>query len=247
VNTSTLTPLVRRTTGMQRDTSPAVTAARPGALTGDRPEEIVEAPTGLSGHAGEFGGRTLKFLLSALRTYDPDTYDHSVRTSRLCVLLGRECGLAPAQLRALRLGALLHDVGKVYVPREALRAPGALTDEGWAAMRCHPRNGQRLLIGITGLADAARIVLHHHESWDGSGYPQGLSGEAIEFNARIVAVADAFDSMVSDRPYRLALTYEAATAELNRCAGTQFDALVVEVFYRVTRGRIATNMRRSSS
>ena len=109
----------------------------------------------------------------------------------------------------------------------------------------HPQDGRRLLLSVPDLTEVARVVFQHHESWDGLGYPHGLSGEAIDFGARIVAVADAFDSMVSDRPYRPALTYDAACAELNRCAGTQFDPLVVETLHRLTSGQIATGMRPS--
>lgn len=203
-------------------------------LMEDRSKGIPEGLRYLRGHARQFGGRRLAFLVSALRGYDVGTYTHSLRTLRLSVLIGRACGLPREQLRVLKLGALLHDIGKLYVPREVLRAPAALTDEEWVAMRRHPRDGRRLLLGVPGLADVARIVFQHHENWDGSGYPCGLSGEAIDLNARIVAVADAFDSMVSDRPYRPALTYHTASAELNRCAGTQFDPIVVEILHRLT-------------
>ena len=214
-------------------------------LTENRSKGISEGLNFLDCYAGEFGGGRLTFIVSALRGYDAETYTHSLRTLRLSVLIGRACGLTRAQLRVLKLGALLHDIGKLYVPREVLRAPAALTDEEWAVMRRHPQDGRQLLLSVPGLTDVARVVFQHHESWDGSGYPHGLSQEAIDFNARIVAVADAFDSMVSDRPYRPALTYDAASAELNRCAGTQFDPLVVETLHRLTSGQLATGGRRS--
>jgi putative nucleotidyltransferase with HDIG domain len=212
-------------------------------LMEDRSKGIAEGLGYFQGYAGGSGGSRLAFLVSALRDHDAETYTHSLRTLRLSVLIGRACGLTRAQLRVLKLGALLHDIGKVYVSREVLRAPAALKDEEWAAMRRHPQDGRRLLHSAPGLTNVARVVFQHHESWDGSGYPHGLSGEAIDLNARIVTVADAFDSMISDRPYRTALTYDAASAELNRCAGTQFDPLVVKTLHRVTSGQIATDMR----
>ena len=212
-------------------------------LMEDRSKGIAEGLDYFPGYAGGSGGSRLAFLVSALRDHDAETYTHSLRTLRLSVLIGRVCGLTQAQLRVLKLGAFLHDIGKLYVSREVLRAPAALTDEEWAAMRRHPQDGRRLLLGAPGLANVARVIFQHHESWDGSGYPRGLSGGAIDISARIVAVADAFDSMVSDRPYRPALTYAAASAELNRCAGTQFDPLVVKTLHRVTGGQIATDMR----
>ena len=243
MNTSTLGPFNPTPAGARRAASPAAGINRPRVLTGDVFEELVQALSGLNGAAGRAGRQSLKCILLALRAHDADTYSHSVRTLRLCALLGYECGIASAHLRVLKLGALLHDIGKVRVPREVLHRPGALTDEDWAAMRCHPRDGQRLLLGIPALADVARVVLQHHERWDGAGYPQGLSGEAIELNARVIAVADAFDSMVNDRSYRPALTLGAAFAELSRCAGTQFDPHIVAAFHRVARAQIATNMR----
>ena len=177
----------------------------------------------------------LKALLVRLKAHDPDTYNHSVRTLRLSLRLGRECGLPAAQLRALKLCALLHDIGKIYVPGALLRKPTSLTPDEWVTMQRHPRAGQRLLRGHPTLAAAARTALEHHERWDGAGYPHGLSGAAIGLAARVVAVADAFDVMVNERPYRAAMRYEAALAELIRCAGTQFDPNVVAAFCRLSR------------
>lgn len=180
----------------------------------------------------------MKPLLLRLKAHDTDTYGHSLRTSRLCWLLGRESGLSAAELRALTLSALLHDVGKIYVPVALLRKPAALTLEEWATMQRHPQDGQRLLRASPSLAAAARATLEHHERWDGGGYPQGLSGEAIGLEARVIAVADSFDVMVSERPYRDAMSYEAALDEIIRCAGTQFDPRIVAVFGRMSRDRV---------
>ncbi|HEX8117443.1 MAG TPA: HD domain-containing phosphohydrolase, partial [Pyrinomonadaceae bacterium] len=126
-----------------------------------------------------------------------------------------------------------HDIGKIGVPDAILRKPAKLTEEEWVRMREHPSHGQKILRGIEFLEGAARVVAQHHEKWDGSGYPLGLKGEEIDLCARIFAVADAFDAMISDRVYRAGRTYEAALAELEDYAGAQFDPRVVEAFRRV--------------
>ena len=178
---------------------------------------------------------TLNALLVALRTRDVDTYCHSRRTVSISVLLGRECGLDPEQMRSLELGALLHDIGKIGIPDVVLRKPAKLNELEWEMMRRHPQMGEEILSGLSFLNHARKIVGQHHEKWDGSGYPLGLRGEEIELAARILLVADAFDAMVSDRVYRYARSYEAAVAELDYCAGTQFDPRVVAAFHRLPR------------
>jgi HD-GYP domain-containing protein (c-di-GMP phosphodiesterase class II) len=130
---------------------------------------------------------------------------------------------------------LLHDIGKIGVPDAILRKPAKLTEEEWVRMREHPLHGQKILGGIEFLEGASKVVAQHHERWDGTGYPRGLKGEEIDLSARIFAVADAFDAMVSDRVYRTGRTYEVALAELDSCAGRQFDPRVVEAFRRVPR------------
>jgi len=179
---------------------------------------------------------TVRSLLSALRSHDPYTYRHSLRTVRLSALLGRACGIsAHAHLRVLSLGALAHDLGKIFIPGEVLHKQGRLTEAEWAAVRQHPFDGARMLIGVAAPEVVCRVAAEHHERWDGSGYPAGLSGERIDFNARVVAVADAFDAMTSERAYGPAVGYEEATAELERCAGTQFDPGVVRTFRHIPR------------
>jgi HD-GYP domain-containing protein (c-di-GMP phosphodiesterase class II) len=128
---------------------------------------------------------------------------------------------------------LLHDIGKIGVPDSILRKPAKLTDDEWVLMRQHPVHGQQILRGIEFLEGAARVVAQHHEQWNGSGYPLGLSGEDIDVCARIFAVADAFDAITSDRVYRKGKPYEAAAQELDDWAGKQFDPKVVEAFHRV--------------
>ncbi|MBI3320423.1 MAG: response regulator [Candidatus Omnitrophica bacterium] len=128
----------------------------------------------------------------------------------------------------LLAGILLHDIGKIFTPKEILYKPGPLTDEEWVIMRRHPVDGADVLERIAGLKEMAHNVRYHHESYDGSGYPEGRKGQDIPIGARIAAVVDAFDAMISNRPYRKAIPVEAAIKELQRCRGTQFDPQVVD-------------------
>lgn len=178
---------------------------------------------------------TLKALTAALETRDAETHGHSERVVTFSLRLGRELGLDKAQMTALEFGSLLHDIGKIGVPDAILRKPAKLDNEEWAKMREHPLHGQAILREIEFLEGAAQVVAQHHERWDGSGYPLGLKGCEIDLNARIFAVADAFDAMISDRVYRRGRSYEAAAEELDAWAGRQFDPQVVEAFHRVPR------------
>ena len=177
----------------------------------------------------------IKALAGALEIRDAETHGHSERVVRFSLRLGRELDLGGAQLRSLKFGALLHDIGKMAVPNAILRKPTKLTDEEWVKMRQHPLLGQRMLRGMKFLEGASVVVAQHHEKWDGSGYPFGLRREEINLNARIFAVADAFDAMISDRVYRAGVSFEAAATEINRCAGRHFDPMVVVAFGRITR------------
>lgn len=173
---------------------------------------------------------TLKALVQALETRDLETHGHSERVVTFSLRLGHELGLDKDSLRNLELGALLHDIGKIGVPDAILRKPAALNEDEWNKMKMHPHHGQKILRNISFLADAGRIVSQHHERWDGTGYPFGLRGEDIDIGARIFAVVDAFDAMISDRIYRPGRPYQDALEEIERHAGTQFDPLVVEAF-----------------
>ena len=176
---------------------------------------------------------TLKALTTALETHDQETHGHLERVVSYSLRLGREYGLNREQMKALEFGSLLHDIGKIGVPDSILRKPAKLTEEEWVVMREHPMHGQQILRGIEFLQGASRVVAQHHEKWDGSGYPLGLIQEEIDVNARIFAVADAFDAITSDRVYRRGKSYEAAAQELDESAGRQFDPKVVEAFHRV--------------
>ncbi|HYY93147.1 MAG TPA: HD domain-containing phosphohydrolase [Pyrinomonadaceae bacterium] len=209
-------------------------------LVAQRTEELADAYAALEG----VYRMTLKALTAALETRDHETHGHSERVVNFSLRLGREMDLDAEQMRSLEFGALLHDIGKIGVPDAILRKPARLTEGEWLKMREHPLHGSAILKGIDFLEGAARVVAQHHEKWDGSGYPAGLKGEEIDLNARIFAVADAFDAMTSDRVYRRGRHYEAAAEELTRCAGAQFDPRVVEAFRRVPRGEWQT-MRRT--
>ena len=178
---------------------------------------------------------TLKALAAALETRDRETHGHSERVVSFSLRLGRELGLAGDELRALEFGALLHDIGKIGVPDAILHKPAQLCEAEWVKMRRHPVHGQQILQGIEFLEGAARVVGQHHEKLDGTGYPRGLRGAEIDLNARIFAVADAFDAITSDRVYRAGRSYEVAVAELEEYAGRQFDPAVVEAFRRIPR------------
>jgi putative nucleotidyltransferase with HDIG domain len=200
-------------------------------------EELVEQRTAeldraLNSLEGAYRS-TLKALTAALETRDSETHGHSERVVTYSLRLGREYGLNSEQMKALEFGSLLHDIGKIGVPDSILRKPAKLTEEEWVRMREHPLHGQQILRGIEFLQGAARVVAQHHEKWDGTGYPLGLRGEDIDINARIFAVADAFDAITSDRVYRRGKPYEAAAQELDDWAGRQFDPKVVEAFHRV--------------
>ncbi|HEX6183779.1 MAG TPA: HD domain-containing phosphohydrolase [Pyrinomonadaceae bacterium] len=188
---------------------------------------------------------TLKALTAALETRDLETHGHSERVVNFSLRLGRELGLDDERMRSLEFGSLLHDIGKIGVPDAILRKPAKLSEEEWVRMREHPLHGQKILRGIEFLEGASRVVAQHHERWDGSGYPLGLRGEEIDLNARIFAVADAFDAITSDRVYRAGRSYDEALAELDGHAGRQFDPRVVEAFRHVPREEWDEIRRRS--
>ena len=144
--------------------------------------------------------------------------------------IGLEMGLSREEIQRIRIAALLHDLGKIAVPEEILDKPARLSDAEWQAIGEHPRVGQIILEQASSLREAIPVVLHHHERYNGGGYPHGLRGNEIPLGARIVSVADAYHAMVHDRPYKSALTHEEALAELRQHAGTQFDPTVVDVF-----------------
>lgn len=169
-------------------------------------------------------------LSQAIESRDPYTRGHSARVSALAEVVARRLGWKDSRLRALRIGGLLHDVGKLNLDDAVLRKAGPLDEHEYSEIKRHPLAGARLIRGFVALRPALPYILFHHERWDGSGYPSGRSREQIPAGARIVAVVDAFDAMISARPYRSPLTVRSALAEVEEGAGKQFDPGVVRAF-----------------
>jgi putative nucleotidyltransferase with HDIG domain len=173
---------------------------------------------------------TLQSLVLALEAKDRYTAGHTKRVTEYTRMVVEALQLPPAQREAFCQGAMLHDIGKIGIDPQKINKPGRLTEEEMAMFRSHPSIGRRILEPIKFLEDIIPSVYYHHEKYDGSGYPEGLRGKDIPLGARIVAVADTYDAMTSTRAYRKALSHAIASAELKRCAGTQFDADIVEAF-----------------
>jgi HD-GYP domain-containing protein (c-di-GMP phosphodiesterase class II) len=174
-------------------------------------------------------------LANALDARDPYTAGHSRRVSELSCATAESLQLRPEDVERIRIGALLHDIGKIGVSDGVLQKPGRLTEEEFALVKQHPVIGRRILEGVHGFAPYLIAVELHHENWDGTGYPKGLSGEEIPIDARIIHVADAYDAMTTDRSYRRCMTHEKAMSILVEYAGIQFDPMLVEVFTNLPR------------
>jgi two-component system, cell cycle response regulator len=184
--------------------------------------------------------RTIQTLIDALLEREPGLQQHSDGVSRLAVDAGRRLGLRPDELDELSRSAELHDLGKVAVPEEILNKPGPLDEGEWEFIHQHTIVGERILRASLALRNVASIVRSTHERWDGTGYPDGLAGDEIPLAARIIAVCDAFSAMTSTRPYRAALSFDEAVAELELGAGTQFDPNVVRVVTALVRDALET-------
>jgi cyclic di-GMP phosphodiesterase len=169
-------------------------------------------------------------LVAAVEAWDGEVSQHNARVQDYSVRLGQAMGLSAVELHDLSWGALFHDVGKIAVPPSIIRKPGRLSAAEWEKMKIHPIKGHRIISSIPSLRGAAKVVLYHHERFDGHGYLAGRKGEEIPLGARIFSVADTFDAMTSNRPYRPQTSFEVACEEIRACAGTQFDPEVVETF-----------------
>lgn len=176
---------------------------------------------------------TVRAITAAIDAKDRYTRGHSERVAMLAATLAAKTGAGPVEVERIRIAGLLHDVGKIGVPESVLTKPGRLTEAEFACIRLHPEIGHRILRDIPQLNDVLPGVLHHHERWDGHGYPHGLSGEAIPRVARILALSDTFDAMSSTRSYRPALPRERVMAEIAKCAGAQFDPTLVPAFLAI--------------
>jgi diguanylate cyclase (GGDEF)-like protein/putative nucleotidyltransferase with HDIG domain len=204
------------TTQADRGKSPAAQAQGPQAL----PQAVLDTVTSLA------------FAIDAKDHY---TQGHSQKVAAYAALIAEALGMDDAEVEEIRLGAVLHDIGKVGIPENILNKNGPLNPEEWETMKSHVRFGAKILDPLTPLAHIREMVLHHHEFYDGSGYPEALSGDNIPLGARIIAIADAYDTITSDRTYKKARTATDALAELERCANAQFDGAIVELFVRTMR------------
>lgn len=183
----------------------------------------------------------IQALTAVARVHDQGTSAHAQRVVAMAEATARALGRSAEEIQLVRLGALLHDIGKISIPNEILHKPGPLTKEEWSVMQQHPDMGRQILAQAGGRFELlSHIVVAHHERWDGTGYPYGLSKEGIPLGARILSVVDSFDAMTSQRPYRQPLPLEQAKAELQQCAGGQFDPQVVEAFLHVLDEQLLT-------
>ena len=182
---------------------------------------------------------TVRVLVSTIEAKDPYTHGHTERVAQYAVGIAKAMDFSQDEIQTIQLGAFLHDIGKLHTSDSILHKPGALTDEEWRLVKAHPVRGAQMLQGVRFLEKATDLVRHHHERVDGKGYPDGLRGDEITIGAKIVNVADAFDAMTTDRPYRAGLTMDQAIAQFEEKAGTQFAAEVVEIMVSALReGRI---------
>jgi HD-GYP domain-containing protein (c-di-GMP phosphodiesterase class II) len=211
-------------------------------LTHHVPEEHLAA--GHMAGVREMELATVLSLARAIEARDMHTGSHIERVQRYSVELAQRLGLDDEDVWRVGIGAILHDVGKIGVPDAVLNKRASLTPRELEEMRRHPTIGGRLLADNPLLEAARDAVLYHHERWDGTGYPNGLAGHSIPIDGRIVAVADAFDAMTANRPYRACLSLEHATDEIARGAGTQFDPEVVRAFLALPLARPAQRFRR---
>ncbi len=181
----------------------------------------------------------IESLNATVEAKDPATAGHSRRVQRISLALGEELGLEPKRLDALRFGSLFHDIGKIAVPDGILVKPGKLDTQEYARMKTHAVEGARIVEKFGRLRDSVPIIRHHHEWWDGAGYPDGLEQDAIPLEAAIVGLADAWDAMTTDRPYHRALTIAEALSEITGGRGRQFSPVVVDAFHRTLERRPA--------
>jgi HD-GYP domain-containing protein (c-di-GMP phosphodiesterase class II) len=167
-------------------------------------------------------------LSAAIDARDPYTFGHSLRVAEMTLRMGEKLGIPRRRVEEMHLAAHLHDVGKIGIPDQVLCKPGRLSEDEFALIQRHPVIGEDICQGVRLFQNFLPLIRHHHERWDGRGYPDGLFGEEIPLGARVMAIADAMDAMLSDRPYRPAMTLDDARAEVAEHAGDQFDPDMVE-------------------
>lgn len=177
--------------------------------------------------------KTIRAISNALDTKDSYTNGHSLRVTLYSMILAKELNLDDSYMEDIEIAGLLHDIGKIAMPKSILCKNGKLTEEEFLVMKSHPVRGEKIVINIKKLQMISEWVKTHHEKWDGTGYPDGLKGTQIPLPGRIIALADTYDAMTSTRPYRTALSHEVAISEIKRCSGTQFDPELAELFIKL--------------
>ena len=182
---------------------------------------------------------TVITLSRAVDARDPYTAGHSGRVAILSSKIAKKLGISKTESEQIELAAQFHDIGKIGIPDSILLKPGKLTEIEYSEIKKHPVVGTNILSNIEFLKDALPIILHHHENYDGRGYPYGISGTEIPLGSRIISIADTYDAMTSDRPYRKALSHEEAVKEIVRCKRTQFDAEIIETAFDVMQNPLA--------
>ncbi|HEY0787361.1 MAG TPA: HD domain-containing phosphohydrolase, partial [Thermoanaerobaculia bacterium] len=178
---------------------------------------------------------SIRMLAAAIDAKDPYTRGHSDRVARYSIGIGKHLGMTDEEIRRLKISALLHDVGKIGIDDRILRKPGALSDEEFAIMKTHPEKGAIIMSGVPQLIDMTPGMKYHHERWDGGGYPEGLKHDQIPLQARIVAIADTFDAMTTNRPYQKAMQIDYVVQKINSLAHSRFDPRVVAAFEKAVR------------
>ena len=199
---------------------------------GIRKFDLVNNKTVILKDLRELFYKTIKLIASALDAKDPYTHGHSLRVTMYSLILAKNLNLDDTTLEEIETAGLLHDIGKIGIPQKILCKPDKLTDEEYELMKSHPARAEKMLMGIKKLTVVSNWLRAHHERWDGKGYPYGLKGEEIPISGRIIALADTYDAMTSTRSYRKALSHETAIKEIKRCAGTQFDPVLADLFVK---------------
>jgi len=196
---------------------------------------------------GEFRQRTMAEMAEAASQADSGVPGHSERVTCYAVKIAEEMGLHSDEISLIRQAAALHDIGKIALSEDIVGKLGRLTDTEFEVMKMHSTIGLALIENSTELRESAPLVRHHHERWDGKGYPDGLKGEEIPVGARIIGVCEAYDTMVSTVPWQVSKSPQEALDELRRCSGTQFDSNVVEAFYRSVLGGTTKDESRAAA
>lgn len=180
---------------------------------------------------------SIKTLISVINAKDRYTYAHTERVVMLCELVAKELNFSEQDSKTLKYGAYLHDIGKIHISEEILNKKMPLSEEEWNILKQHPQNGVNIIKPIESLSNVIPLILHHHERYDGLGYPSQLKGEEIPYLARVLTVVDSFDAMTSDRPYRRGKSFDEAIEEIKLCSGTQFDPQIASSFIRILLSR----------